>query len=123
DPKLTAARQLDFFAYFLFREGRPLLDSQWEALNGLQSMGFKVNPNRRLCKDLDELLVFIRELEAKRDELPYEIDGVVAKVDSVAQQDKLGWTAKAPRWAIAFKFAARQAETVLENIDVQVGRT
>ena len=123
DPKLTAARQLDYFAYFLFREGRPLLGSQWESLNGLQSMGFKVNPNRRLCKDLDELLVFIRELEAKRDELPYEIDGVVAKVDSVAQQDKLGWTAKAPRWAIAFKFAARQAETVLENIDVQVGRT
>ena len=123
DPKLTAARQLDFFAYFLFREGRPLLDSQWESLNSLQSIGFKVNRNRRLCESLDELLVFIRELEGKRDELPYEIDGVVAKVDSVAQQEKLGWTAKAPRWAIAFKFAARQAETTLENIEVQVGRT
>jgi DNA ligase (NAD+) len=123
DPKLTAARQLDFFAYFLFRDGRPLLDSQWESLNNLQSMGFKVNQNRRLCQNLDELLAFIRELEAKRDELPYEIDGVVAKVDSVVQQDKLGWTAKAPRWAIAFKFAARQAETTLDNIEVQVGRT
>ena len=86
-------------------------------------MGFKVNRTGGCCKDLDELLAFIRELEAKRDELPYEIDGVVAKVDSVAQQDKLGWTAKAPRWAIAFKYAARQAETVLENIEVQVGRT
>jgi DNA ligase (NAD+) len=123
DPKLTAARQLDFFAYFLFKEGRPLLDSQWQSLNSLQSMGFKVNQNRRLCKDLDELLVFIRDLEANRDDLPYEIDGVVAKVDSVAQQGKLGWTAKAPRWAIAFKYAAQQAETVLENIEVQVGRT
>ena len=123
DPKLTAARQLDYFSYFLFNEGRPLLDSQWESLNSLESMGFKVNQNRRLCKDLDELLVFIRELEAKREDLPYEIDGVVAKVDSIAQQDKLGWTAKAPRWAIAFKFAARQAETVLEEIGVNVGRT
>jgi DNA ligase (NAD+) len=123
DPTVTAARQLDFFAYFLLQDGRPLLDSQWASLESLQAMGFKVNKNRRLCRDLDELLIFIRELEAKRDELPYEIDGVVAKIDSVTQQEKLGWTAKAPRWAIAFKFAARQAETVLENIEIQVGRT
>jgi DNA ligase (NAD+) len=123
DPAVTAARQLDFFAYFLLNAGRPLLDSQWQSLDTLQAMGFKVNPNRRLCQNVDELLAFIGELEALRDQLPYEIDGVVVKVDSVTQQEKLGWTAKAPRWAIAFKFAARQGETVVENIEVNVGRT
>jgi DNA ligase (NAD+) len=82
-----------------------------------------VNSHRRKCKDLDELLVFIREIETKRDGLGYETDGVVAKIDSIAQQERLGWTAKAPRWAIAFKYPARQAATVLENIEVQVGRT
>jgi DNA ligase (NAD+) len=86
-------------------------------------MGFKVSANRRRCADVDALLEFCGEYEKKRDSLPYEIDGVVAKVDSVRQQNALGWTAKAPRWAIAYKFAARQAETVLENIEIQVGRT
>ena len=86
-------------------------------------MGFKVNPQRKLCKSLDELLAFCASWEAKREQLPYEIDGVVVKVDSVAQQEKLGYTAKAPRWAIAYKYAARQAVTVVENIEVQVGRT
>ena len=86
-------------------------------------MGFKVNPNRAICQDLDELLAFCQTWEARRDDLPYEIDGVVAKVDSKAQQQPLGFTSKAPRWAIAFKYPARQAETVVENIEVQVGRT
>jgi DNA ligase (NAD+) len=123
DPSVTAARQLDYFAYFLFHEGRPLLNSQWDSLNTLERAGFKVNRYRAKCETFDELLAFIAEWENKRDTLPYEIDGVVIKIDSVEQQERLGWTAKAPRWAIAFKYAARQASTVLENIDVQVGRT
>jgi len=123
EAQITAARRLEYFAYFLFAAGQPLYPSHWESLDALVKLGFKVNPHRRLCSGVDELIAFYREWEAKRDSLPYEIDGVVAKVDSIAQQNELGWTAKAPRWAIAFKYAARQAETVVENIDVHVGRT
>jgi len=123
DPAITAARRLDYFVYFLLENGKPLLPSHWESLEQLAAAGFKVNTHRRKCKDLAELLEFIRETEGKRDSLPYETDGVVAKIDSIAQQDRLGWTSKAPRWAIAFKYPARQASTVLENIEVQVGRT
>jgi DNA ligase (NAD+) len=123
EPQIAAARRLEYFAYFLLAGGQFYYDSHWESLESLVKMGFKVNPHRRLCADVDELIDYYREWEAKRDSLPYEIDGVVAKVDSVAQQNELGWTAKAPRWAIAFKYAARQAETVVENIEVQVGRT
>ncbi len=122
DPAVTAARQLDYFAYFLMRDGRPLLPSHWQNLEALKSAGFKVNPHRRKCADIDELLEFIHEWDSKRASLPYETDGVVAKLDSVEQQDRLGWTAKAPRWAIAFKYPARQASTLLESIEVQVGR-
>jgi DNA ligase (NAD+) len=86
-------------------------------------MGFKVNPNRKLCQDAEDVLAFCAEWETKRDELPYEIDGVVVKVDSIAQQRQLGFTAKAPRWAIAYKYPARQAVTNIEKIEVQVGRT
>jgi DNA ligase (NAD+) len=86
-------------------------------------MGFKVNRNRKLCANVEELLTHFQSWEAKRDGLPYEIDGMVAKIDSIAQQRALGWTAKAPRWAIAIKFPARQERTVVENIGVQVGRT
>jgi len=123
EPQITASRRLDYYAYFLLVDGQPHYDSHWESLDALSGMGFKVNPNRRICADVEELLGFCREWEMKRDSLPFEIDGVVAKVDSIPQQRQLGWTAKAPRWAIAFKYAARQAETVVENIDVQVGRT
>jgi len=123
DPSVTAARRLDYFAYFLLENGKPLLPSHWQSLEQLSAAGFKVNTHRRKCKDLGELLEFIREIETKRDSLGYETDGVVAKIDSIAQQERLGWTAKAPRWAIAFKYPARQAETMLENIEVQVGRT
>jgi DNA ligase (NAD+) len=123
DPGVTAARPLEYFAYFLLRHGTQALDSQWESLEALHAAGFKVNRYRRRCADLDELLEFIHEWEGKRENLPYEIDGVVAKIDSVAQQNKLGWTSKAPRWAIAFKYPAQQAQTVLEDIGVQVGRT
>jgi DNA ligase (NAD+) len=124
DPSITASRQLDFFTYFLFTDsGAPALPTQWESLDHLHEMGFKVNPKRKLCPDIEALSAFCLEWAEKRDSLPYEIDGVVAKVNSIEQQRRLGWTAKAPRWAIAYKFAARQAETEVENIDVNVGRT
>jgi len=123
DPRVTARRELDFIPYFLLVDGTFPVDSQWESLETLKQLGFKVNPHRRKCTDLDDLLRFIKHWEEKREELPYEIDGIVVKVDSVKQQRELGFTAKAPRWAIAFKYAARQAATTLENIEVQVGRT
>jgi len=123
EPSVTASRALEYFAYFLLVDGQPYFDSHWESLEALFKMGFKVNPRRKKCAGLDDVLEFYREWESKRETLPYEIDGVVLKVDSVRQQTALGWTAKAPRWAIAFKFAAQQAETVIEDIQVYVGRT
>src|SRR6266851_2510731 len=108
DPGITASRRLDYFSYFLL----PAPPTQSETLEHLKEMSFKVNPNWRKCADIEELVAFCKEWEQKRDSLPYEIDGVVAKVDSVDQQRRLGWTAKAPRWAIAFKFATRQEQTV-----------
>ena len=141
DTAQTASRQLEFQAYFLLVDGEPALPSHWANLEKMRALGFKVNPNAKLIGaseefalraagapdeprgQLEELLAYCREWGERRASLPYEIDGVVVKVDSVGQQRRLGWTAKSPRWAIAFKFSARQAETVLENIDVQVGRT
>jgi len=124
DPKVTAERQLDFYAYSLLSsEGQPLMEHHHETMKRLEQLGFKVNANRRTCKDADEVLAYQQEWAERRESLPYEIDGVVVKIDSVAQQQRLGWRAKAPRWAIACKYAARQAETVLEAIEVQVGRT
>ncbi|MCP5115462.1 MAG: NAD-dependent DNA ligase LigA, partial [bacterium] len=123
DPSITASRQLDFYSYLLLRNGAPMLDSHWDSLERLMDMGFKVNPKRAQCRDVDEVLAFTAEWEEKRHTLDYEIDGAVVKVDSIPQQNRLGWTAKAPRWAIAVKYAAEQAETVLEAIEVQVGRT
>ncbi|HWE49652.1 MAG TPA: NAD-dependent DNA ligase LigA [Bryobacteraceae bacterium] len=124
EPSVTASRRLDFYAYSLLNEnGRTLLDSQWESLEWLDRNGFKVNLRRRVCADIEEALAFCRQAETERETLPYEIDGVVLKVDSVAQREKLGFTAKAPRWAIAFKYAARQVETELVDISVSVGRT
>ncbi len=123
DPAITASRRLDFYAYLLLVDGAPAAESHWESLDRLARMGFKVNPHRCRSAGVDELLAFIREWEDRRDGLPFEIDGIVVKLDSVPQQVRLGWTAKAPRWAIAYKYAPRQAETVVENIEVQVGRT
>lgn len=123
DPTVTASRQLDYFAYFLFVNGQFYSDTQWEALQTLEKLGFKVNPYKAKCAGLDEVLEFYRGWERKRESLPHEIDGVVVKVNSVRQQAVLGWTAKAPRWAVAFKFAAHQAETAIEDIQVYVGRT
>ncbi len=123
EPAITASRRLDFYPYFLLVDGNPFYGSHWESLEALKSMGFKVNPNRRRCRDVEELLDFCHTWQERREELPYEIDGVVVKVDSVEQQRALAWTAKAPRWAIAFKFPAQQHETVIEAIEPQVGRT
>jgi DNA ligase (NAD+) len=123
DPSVTASRQLDYFAYFLMEDGRFARESQWESLEALEEAGFKVNPYKAKCAGLDAVLEFYHRWENQRESLPYEIDGVVLKVDSVRQQAKLGWTAKAPRWAVAFKFAAHQAETDIEDIQVNVGRT
>jgi DNA ligase (NAD+) len=123
DPAITAKRHLDYFTYFLLVNGDPALETQWETLETLQALGFKVNPQRKKCDSFDELMAFIKHWEERRDSLPYEIDGIVVKIDSVRQQRQLGFTAKAPRWAIAFKYAARQAVTTLEDIEVQVGRT
>jgi len=123
EPQVTASRRLDYFTYFLLENGQPARSSHWESLAELKRLGFKVNAHNRLCADVEEVLAFCAQWEARREELPYEIDGVVVKVDSVAQQRALGYTAKAPRWAIAYKYPARQAKTVVEGIEVQVGRT
>ncbi len=123
DPTITASRQLEYFTYFLFHNGVQAAATQHAALEQLGQLGFKVNRYWKRCEDIEELTAFCKEFEEKRDQLPYEIDGVVAKVDSIEQQARLGWTAKAPRWAIAYKFPARQEETDVENIDVNVGRT
>jgi DNA ligase (NAD+) len=124
EPGITASRRLDYYTYFVLDDqGRNIFESHWESLEWLDRHRFKVNPKRRLCADIDAAVAFCAEWEAEREALPYEIDGVVLKVDSVAQQRELGYTAKAPRWAIAFKYAARQVETEIVDITVQVGRT
>ena len=123
DPRITARRRLDFFAYGLLVEGRTIFDRHSEALKALQIAGFKVNPNHRLVHSIDEVWKFIGEWEAERDFLPYETDGIVVKVDRIGLQKELGYTGKAPRWAIAYKYAAHSGETQIEDIQVQVGRT
>jgi DNA ligase (NAD+) len=123
EPQITASRRLDYYTYFLLASGRPICDSHWESLDAMSKMGFKVNQHRKLCANVDEVLAFCAKWEAGRDDLPYEIDGVVVKVDSIEQQRTLGFTAKAPRWAIAYKYPARQAVTEVEGVEVQVGRT
>ena len=123
EPNVVAQRRLEFFAYFLLREGEPLLAEQSVALQALRDAGFLVNPHARTVESIDAVLGFIAEADAMRDGLPYEIDGVVIKVDAVAQQRRLGFTGKAPRWAIAYKFPARAAVTLLEDVLFGVGRT
>jgi DNA ligase (NAD+) len=123
DPKITASRKLEMFAYDLLAGERKPFPTHWDALNWLQSAGFKVSPERKLCSTIDEVIEFAAKIEARRDELDYEIDGLVVKVNSTALQDEFGTTNKAPRWAIAYKYAARQATTQVLSIHVQVGRT
>jgi DNA ligase (NAD+) len=123
DSNITAQRRLDYFPYMLLRNGRTYFDRHWKTLVALDNAGFKVNQNRKLVSSMDEVWEFIQQWEAKRDSLPYEIDGIVVKVDRTALQDELGFTGKAPRWAIAYKYAARGGVTKLENVRWQVGRT
>ena len=123
EPNITASRRLDFFSYALLRNGRTIFERHSETLKALRTAGFKVNPNHRLVHNLDQVWEFINEWEGKRDSLPYEIDGIVVKVDRIALQEELGYTGKAPRWAIAYKFAARSGVTQIEDIVPQVGRT
>jgi DNA ligase (NAD+) len=119
DPAIVAERSLDFFGYSPF----PSRARQSENLKWIEELGLKVNPNHRKCSSIEEAERFFREWEERRETLEYEIDGLVVKVDDIALQQSLGFTSKAPRWAIAVKFPARQAETTLENIVAQVGRT
>ncbi|WP_140944749.1 NAD-dependent DNA ligase LigA [Candidatus Thermokryptus mobilis] len=121
DPKLVAQRPLRFFAYYLMAEGVEL-ESHYENLQILKRLGFPVCEHVKLCNNIDEVIEFWRYWEERRDDLPYEIDGVVVKVDSIRQQEVLGAIAKSPRWAIAFKFTPRQAQTKLLGITLQVGR-
>jgi DNA ligase (NAD+) len=144
EPSITAQRRLDYFAYMLLAKtgegarrstnsgdggaGAPtraitVFPNHWQALNALDNAGFKVNPRRALATNFEEILQFIKQWQEKRETLPYEIDGVVIKVNSTALQRELGFTGKAPRWAIAYKYAARGGITQIENIHVQVGRT
>ncbi len=123
DPKMVAARKLDLFPYDVFAGNRKAFDHHWDAFAWLEKAGFKVNPHRRLCDSIDQVVDFCNEMEAERDSLGYDIDGVVVKVNSVALQEEFGYTSKAPRWAIAYKYPARQASTQVLDIIVQVGRT
>src|SRR5512135_1110041 len=122
DPRLVASRKLDVFLYYLFIDGREL-PSQWQSLQKLKELGFPINPHSRLCRTIDEGIAFFKEWNDKRDRLEYDADGVVLKVDAAAERETLGATAKSPRWAIAYKFPARQATTKVEAILIQVGRT
>ncbi len=122
DPREVAARGLDVFLYSLFIDGTEE-PSQWAALRKLADLGFKTNPHSRFCRTLDDVLAYYAEWAAKRDELDYDVDGIVVKVDSAAQRRELGTTAKSPRWAVSYKFPARQATTRVNDIIIQVGRT
>ena len=123
ESRVTAERRLDYFSYMLLVDGRTYFDRHSKTLDALEAAKFKVNQARKLVHSMDEVWAFIREWEGKRESLPYEIDGIVVKVDRMAMQDELGFTGKAPRWAIAYKYAARAGITKLEDIRVQVGRT
>ncbi len=123
DPAITASRPLHFFAYTWGETSELPADTQWDMLQAFKGWGFRVNPLIRKCRTVDEVLEFYRDIEVKRATLGYDIDGVVYKVDRLDLQDRLGFVSRSPRWAIAHKFAAEQADTILQDIDIQVGRT
>ena len=123
DPSITAQRRLDFFAYYLYVDGKVPFAKHSESLLALKQIKFRASDDWKLCNGIDTVIEYCESWEAKREKLPYEIDGVVIKVNSTALQNELGFTAKAPRWAIAFKYPARQETTVVNDIIVQVGRT
>jgi len=124
DSKVTASRKLDFFAYALgAAEGIPLIIGHNEAMDWLKGLGFPVTDLRKVVTGVKELMAYYDEIAQKRPDLPFDIDGVVYKIDAYAQQEVLGFISRAPRWAIAHKFPAEEALTVLEDIEIQVGRT
>ncbi|MCF6271110.1 MAG: NAD-dependent DNA ligase LigA [Melioribacteraceae bacterium] len=122
DPKLVDERPLDIFTYYLLGDNLNI-NSQAESLNYLEQLGFKINSNYKLCKNIEEVISYCREWETKRDNLPYEIDGIVIKVNLFEQQKILGSISKSPRWATSFKFKAKQVTTKLHKVTWQVGRT
>ncbi len=123
DPRVVAERKLDMYLYQVLVNGGSPFPEHAKTLDALADMGFKINPHRRLCHCFEDLLDFIQQWEAKRDALDYEIDGIVIKVNNTRLWDELGTTAKSPRWAVAYKYPARQATTCVVNIRAQVGRT
>lgn len=123
DPAITAGRDLSTFLYAIADERALAFGTQWELLQWLGEAGFHVNPDVQLCAARDEVHAFCQRAIERRDSLPYEIDGVVVKVNSFARQEEMGYTARAPRWAIAFKFPPEEKTTLLRDITVQVGRT
>jgi DNA ligase (NAD+) len=123
DPAITAKRPLDIFCYHVSHADPATFTTHWETLEALRESGFKVNPRSRRCPDLETVLAYCQALEAERDSLGYDADGVVVKVNSLEQQRRLGATSHHPRWAIAYKFAARQATTRVLDIKINVGKT
>ena len=122
DSTEVAKRPLEAFMYGVYGENLPF-ESQWDMLQYARNAGFKVPDAAKLCKNLDEILTFINHWDKARHDLPYEIDGIVIKVNQIYQQNELGYTAKSPRWAVAYKFIAEQVQTTLNSISYQVGRT
>jgi DNA ligase (NAD+) len=123
DPKMTAARPLRFFAYAWGEVSEAVAKTHWDFLDRLHDWGFQVNPERKLCPTIDKALDLYRDIAARRATLPYDIDGVVYKVNRFDLQERLGFVSRAPRWAVAHKFPAEQAQTILREITIQVGRT
>lgn len=123
DPKIAASRNLDVFLYSIGENHVSHIEKHSEFLDYLDQIGLKTNKERKVCPTLDDVLKYVEEWESKRPELPYEIDGIVIKVDRFDQQKKLGYTVKSPRWAIAYKFPAEEVETKLIDVELSVGRT
>ena len=123
DPTITASRKLDFFAYYMLVNGNVPFAKHSESLQALKQLRFRASEDWKLCNGIQEVIGYCEDWDAKREKLPYEIDGVVIKVNATSIQNELGYTAKAPRWAIAFKYPARQETTVVKDILVSVGRT
>jgi len=123
DPTITASRKLDFFAYYLLVDGKVPFAKHSESLEALKQLRFRASDDWKLCNGIQAVIGYCEDWDAKREKLPYEIDGVVIKVNATSIQNELGYTAKAPRWAIAFKYPARQETTVVNDILVNVGRT
>jgi DNA ligase (NAD+) len=123
DPSITAARRLDFFAYYLFVNGKAPFSKHSESLIALKQLRFRASDDWKLCNGIEAVIAYCEDWDARREKLPYEIDGVVIKVNSTGIQNELGYTSKAPRWAIAYKYPARRETTVVNDIRVQVGRT